>query len=255
MRACLSYLGVDEGVEIHHDGDLPARSGLGSSSAFTVGLLNALYAIQGKLIGPNRLAEEAIHIEQTLLNEVVGIQDQIAAAHGGIKIIEMGYGKKWTVRPMILPQEYIKELESHILLGYSGISRNATDHAKEKIENIQTKKTENELKQTSALSEKAIDEIANGCDMKELGVLLEEGWKLKRRLSRGLSEDWITTIIATGVKSGAYGGKLMGAGGGGFFYFLAPPERHEKIKQALPKIKVWVPARFDWGGSSVIFNS
>ena len=125
VRGCLEYLKISDGVEIHHDGDLPARSGLGSSSSFTVGLLHALYALKQQMVSPRQLAEEAVDVEQNLLKESVGVQDQIMAAHGGFRIIELGPDANWNVKTMILPTEYLKSLEDHVLLGFSGISRMA----------------------------------------------------------------------------------------------------------------------------------
>ena len=140
-------------------------------------------------------------------------------------------------------------------MGYSGISRNASDHAKEKILNIQTGKTESQLQEIVSLASEAVKSIGNQCSMQEIGELLAEGWRLKKSLSSGLSEKWLSDLIDKGLAAGAYGGKLMGAGGGGFFYFIAEPSQHDKIKKALSDIKVWVPMKFDWSGSRVIFNS
>ena len=148
VRGCLEYLKISDGVEIHHDGDLPARSGLGSSSSFTVGLLHGLYALKQQMESPRRLAEEAIYVEQNLLKESVGIQDQIMAAYGGFQIIEMGPDAKWNVKNMLLPAEYLKSLEDNVLLGFSGKSRMAEQHAKNKVENIKKGVTTNEDLQT-----------------------------------------------------------------------------------------------------------
>ena len=145
VRGCLEYLKISDGVEIHHDGDLPARSGLGSSSSFTVGLLHGLYALKQQMESPRRLAEEAIYVEQNWLKESVGIQDQIMAAYGGFRIIEMGPDAKWNVKNMLLPAEYLKSLEDNVLIGFSGISRMAEKHAKNKVDNIKLGKTNKEL--------------------------------------------------------------------------------------------------------------
>ena len=136
VRGCLQHMQIKEGVEIHHDGDLPARSGIGSSSSFTVGLLNALSALHYKMAPPNQLAADAIHVEQNLIQEEVGIQDQIIAAYGGLRIIEMGPGPNYSVSSLIISPEYIKALEEHVLLGFTGINRDSRKYAKTQIENI-----------------------------------------------------------------------------------------------------------------------
>jgi D-glycero-alpha-D-manno-heptose-7-phosphate kinase len=159
VRACLDYLSMNEGLEIHHDGDLPARSGIGSSSAFVVGLLHALYAYRGQLVETKRLAQQAIEIEKDILGEAVGVQDQIMAAHGGIRIIEMGPDLKLSSNQLFLSHDYIRYFESHFLLGYSGISRTGSDFAEEKIQNIKNKKTETELFGLVEIAELAISLI------------------------------------------------------------------------------------------------
>ena len=253
VRGCLEYLNISEGVEIHHDGDLPARSGLGSSSSFTVGLLHALYALKQQMKSPRGLAEEAIDVEQNCLKESVGIQDQIMAAHGGFRIIEMGPDANWIVKNMLLPTEYLKSLENHVLLGFSGISRMAEKHAKNKIDNIKKGKTSKELHIIYALAQEALQAFQKQKDFDEIGRLLDQSWQCKRRLAEGVSADWMDDLYQTAISNGAYGGKLMGAGGGGFFFFLAPPNKHQQIRDALTQIKVWVPFKIDDKGSQVIF--
>lgn len=255
VAASLSFLNISEGLEIHHDGDLPARSGIGSSSTFTVGLLLGLYALQQTSVTPARLARDAIFIEQNVLNESVGIQDQIVSAFGGLRIINMGPDAEWTANPFILPRQYRSELESHILLGYSGVSRNASVHASEKIANIKSHKTENELMEIQKITESAIELFQEQADIEKIGYLLKKTWDAKTRLSSALADSTFKDIIDIGLRNGAYGGKLMGAGGGGFFYFIAPPQTHDRIKEALPQIKVWVPFELDFGGAQIIFSS
>ena len=250
VKACLSYLSIDDGMSIGYDGDLPARSGIGSSSSFTVGLLNALYAYKGIKLSKRQLAEEAINVEHNIIKESVGIQDQIAAAYGGINLVKMG--QNWSVKNLSLSDEYIKELESHILLGYSNISRFAETQAKKKIDNIKEGKSENELKEISAIAYDAINTMIHEDDISKLGEYLKQSWEIKKKLADGITTDWIDEIYKTGIKYGAYGGKLMGAGGGGFFYFLAPPKLHNKIKQELISINIWVPFKFDFEGSRLL---
>ena len=253
VRGCLEYLHISDGVEIHHDGDLPARSGLGSSSSFTVGLLHALYALKQQMKSPRQLAEEAIDVEQNWLKESVGIQDQIMAAHGGFRIIELRPDMNWNVKNMLLQTEYLKALEEHMLLGFSGVSRSAEQHAKNKVENIRQGKTTEELHAITALAQEALQAFQQQACFDKIGGLLDQSWQYKRRLAEGVSADWMDELYQSALRNGAFGGKLMGAGGGGFFFFLAPPEKHKRIREALPQIKVWVPFKIDNSGSQVIF--
>jgi len=254
-RGCLEFLQVKDGLEIHHDGDLPARSGIGSSSSFTVGLLNALHALQQKMVSPQQLAEEAIHVEQHILGESVGVQDQIMAAHGGFRLLELGTGPNWAVKSLLLPTDYLRALEQHVLLGFSGISRTAEEHARSKVENIKQGKTTEEMQAINGLAQEAMKAFQAQANFEQIGRLLDQSWQQKRRLAAGVSADWIDVLYSTALLPGAIGGKLMGAGGGGFFFFLAPPYQHEQIRQALPLIKVWVPFKIDQAGSQVIFFS
>jgi len=253
VKGCLQHLGVTTGIEIHHDGDLPARSGIGSSSAFTVGLLQALHALHGRRITPEALAKEAIHVEQHVIGESVGIQDQIMAACGGVRVTDMGPGTGWDARPVVVPPEYLAGFERHVLLGFSGISRFSGDHSKHKVANIRAGKNHHELSEISALADEAIERFESTADFQCLGALLNKGWQLKRRLADGVSAGWMDALYSSAVSAGAFGGKFMGAGGGGFFYFLAPPERHQSIKDALPQIRVWAPFRIARRGSEVVF--
>ena len=253
VRGCLEYLNISDGVEIHHDGDLPARSGIGSSSSFTVGLLHALYSLKQRMRSPRQLAEEAIDVEQNWLKESVGVQDQIMAAHGGFRIIELGPDANWKIKNMLLPKEYIKDLEDHLLIGFSGLSRNSEQHAKNKVENIKLGKTIEELQSINAIAEEALQAFQQQAGFDEIGRLLDQSWQFKRRLADGVSADWMDDLYEIALRNGAFGGKLMGAGGGGFFFFIAPPNKHQKIRDALSKIKVWVPFKIDNTGSQVIF--
>ena len=252
-RGCLQFLQVKDGIEIHHDGDLPARSGIGSSSSFTVGLLHALHALQKRMVSPRQLSEEAIHVEQKLLEESVGVQDQIMAAHGGFRLLELGPGETWSVKNLLLPTDYFNALEQHVLLGFSGISRTAEQHAKTKVENIKQGKTIDVLQTINGLAWEALQAFQRQANFEQVGRLLDQSWQQKRRLATGVSTDWMDELYSTALRHGAFGGKLMGAGGGGFFFFLAPPNQHENIRKALSKIKVWVPFKIDYSGSQVIF--
>ena len=257
IKACFKHLGIKGDISIGYDGELPARSGIGSSSSFTVGLLKSLYVLKGRNVTPYELAMQAIHVEQMLIGENVGVQDQIMAAHGGIQIINMGPGNryKWSTEKVNLSNEYRQQFESHILLGFSGISRIAETQAKKKVDNIKSGLNHDLLKETMQIADVAIDTIKNEKDFVEIGNLMKQSWQLKRNLAEGVSDKYIDEIYESSLKSGALGGKLMGAGGGGFFMFLVPPEKQEEFKQKMSAIKVWVPFKFDMNGSQIILNT
>lgn len=252
IRGCLKHLNILNNITVGHDGDLPARSGIGSSSSFTVGLLHALYAYKGQEVDKRQLAKEAIYVEQVLLNENVGIQDQIMAAHGGIQIIHMN--GDWRTESLNVSDDYMNELEGHIMLGFSGISRIAEVQAKKKVDNIKAGLNHNLLKETVNLAESAINSLAKETDMSIIGKLLDDGWRLKRGLAEGVTQNWIDDIYNESLKAGSFGGKLMGAGGGGFFMFIVPPEKQKDFKKKMESIKVWVPFRFDKQGSQIILK-
>jgi D-glycero-alpha-D-manno-heptose-7-phosphate kinase len=253
VRECLKYYDIPNGISISHDGDLPARSGIGSSSAFTVGLINAITTYLGESYSPYDLANDAIHIEQNLIGESVGVQDQIMAAMGGVQVIELSKdGKK--IMPLAASYRYYEELQSHIMLGFSGIDRLSDVHAKKQVDNIKFGKSEKYLKAITDITNEAYEMMLNKASMKELGKLLDRQWTYKRQLTDDVTNDYIDIIHNKAMSAGAYGGKLMGAGGGGFFMFLAPSEQHERIKLAIPEINVWVPFKFDFEGSTIIME-
>jgi D-glycero-alpha-D-manno-heptose-7-phosphate kinase len=256
-KACLQYLGIDN-VSVTHDGDLPARSGIGSSSSFTVGLLHALYTMRNHTLSKDELARQTIHVEQNVIGENVGIQDQIIAAKGGIQVIKMGPGSgvySWTSENLDIDGDYKKELESHIMLGFSGVSRHSEVQSKKKVENIKQGINHKQLKLTADLAEEALNALTKKEEMITIGNLLNIGWRLKRNLAEGVSESWIDDIYQQSITSGAFGGKLMGAGGGGFFMFLVPPDRQQKFKEEMKSIKVWVPFKFDTEGTQLVLNT
>jgi D-glycero-alpha-D-manno-heptose-7-phosphate kinase len=179
VRECLKYYGISNGISISHDGDLPARSGIGSSSAFTVGLIHAIARYQRKVSMPHELAMDAINIEQNCIGESVGVQDQISAAYGGIQVIELAK-KQINVLPIQLSKSYTETLESHIMLGFSGIDRLADVHAKQQVENIKTGKSKEYLKTISRISEDAYQMFKQEASMKDLGALLDQQWLYTR---------------------------------------------------------------------------
>jgi D-glycero-alpha-D-manno-heptose-7-phosphate kinase len=253
IRGCLSYLNINDGLEIHHDGDLPARSGLGSSSSFTVGLLLSLNALRHQMPTKKTLADTAIKIEQDVIKENVGVQDQILAAFGGMQMIHISPNGEYEVRPMILPPDYLKKFEDHILLGFTGLTRFSTNVAGKHIASIENGTSS--MEEIHSLARQGIEALSAQADFSEIGRLLEDGWHIKKSNADGVSNKDMDDLYQTARKAGAFGGKLLGAGGGGFFMFLAPPETHKKIKNALSKIKVWVPFKFDTTGAQVIFHT
>jgi D-glycero-alpha-D-manno-heptose-7-phosphate kinase len=249
VRAVLGYMQCNIGLEIHHDGDLPARSGLGSSSSFTVGLLHALSALKGNYIANQDLANQAIHIERDIIKENVGSQDQISAAHGGFNRIEFLRDGSFQVDPVILRQERLEEFQSHLMLFFTGFSRFASDIAKSKIDNLKNRTTE--LYRMTESVHEAIRMLQSDAPIEEIGRLLDQNWKYKRSLSDKVSSLEIDQIYEAAMKAGAIGGKLLGAGGGGFMVFLVKPALQKKVREALSHL-IHVPFRFENNGSRVV---
>lgn len=250
VRAVLTEMKVNAGLEIHHDGDLPARSGLGSSSSFTVGLLMALYALRGEMVTKDSLAREAIRIEQEVIAESVGSQDQIWAAHGGFNRVDFERGGSFVVSPIIMPNARRQELMEHVVLFFTGVSRNAPDIAKQKIANIGARQTQLAAMKSQVDAAQQVFADPNG-SLSMLGKLLHEGWRLKRELSPAVSTKMIDDIYQVGIDCGAFGGKLLGAGGGGFIMFLIPPERRKRLRERLQGL-VEVGVDIDDVGSTVV---
>ncbi|MFA5859193.1 MAG: kinase [Elusimicrobiota bacterium] len=250
VKAILQYLKYKKGVSIHHDGDIPARSGMGSSSAFTVGLLKAMYALEGKVISKSQLYKLAIHIEQDLMKENVGSQDQVFAAQGGFNKIQFLHNGEIVVTPVLMTKNNIAEFEGKLMLFFTGISRNATDIAQEQIKN--TGKNVKELQKMDKLVDEAYSIVTSAKpEFKLFGKLLNETWKLKRSLSSKISNDCIDDIYATALHNGAIGGKLLGAGGGGFMLFYVEPQNQLRLKKALGKL-INISFEFEFTGSEII---
>ena len=250
VREVLRFLKIRRGVEIHHDGDLPARSGMGTSSSFTVGLLNALYALKGKISNKHKLAIESINIEQNRLKEVVGSQDQILAAYGGVNHIEFLPNGEFSVRPITVSQERLSELNSHLMLFYTGIKRTAANIATTFVSDMENKKRQ--LRIMKNLVDESIACLSNGENIITFGELLHEFWELKKGLSNKVSNSSIDDIYNTAIKTGAIGGKLTGAGGGGFLLLFVPLNKQSKVKEKLRKL-IHVPFEFEFSGSQIIF--
>jgi D-glycero-alpha-D-manno-heptose-7-phosphate kinase len=250
VRECLRYLGVDEGVEVHHVADLPARTGLGTSSAFTVGLLLGLYALRNQMRDKLTLASEAIHVEQDLLKEAVGAQDQVSAAFGGFNRINFGTDGSIDVRRILASPPRIAELEQHLALYFTGFSRIASEVAQEQLR--MTPHKQKELAAMHELVGEAENIVVDGnCSLSEFGHLLHESWQIKRSLTQKISNADIDEIYEAGRSAGALGGKLLGAGGGGFMLFFVPPEKRAALRERLKKL-LCVPFSFSTKGSDVV---
>lgn len=244
VRECLRFMNIDRGVEIHHDGDLPARTGIGSSSSFTVGLLNALYTLKGIQVPPSHLASEAIYIEQEVIQEAVGSQDQVCAAYGGFNRID--FNKDGTFK--VTPVKGARWLEKYLMLFYTGFQRTASQIAEEQIALTPFK-----TKELSIL-QKWVDDAElyiKGRAIQEFGQLLDAGWKLKRELSPKISNPYIDYLYERAQEAGALGGKILGAGGGGFLLLYAVPEKQVEVRKAMSGL-LEVPFTFTDEGSKIL---
>lgn len=250
VRETLKYLKVPYGISIHHDGDIPARSGMGSSSAFTIGLLNTMYALEGKRVSKDELAQKAIHIEQNLIKENVGSQDQTFAAHGGLNLINFLTNGEIVVEPIIMKPERLANFERKFMLYFTGFSRIASEVAGDKIKNI-PKNEDNLFQMKDMVNEAYKILVSSRRDLREFGELLNETWKLKKTLSDKVTTPGIDEIYEIAIKNGAIGGKLCGAGGGGFMVFYVEPKSQSKVKKALRNY-LYVPFNFDFDGSKII---
>lgn len=249
VRAILEWLNYNEGLEIHHDGDLPARSGLGSSSSFTVGLIKAMAALDGKMVSKESLAEDAIHVEQNIIKENVGSQDQVSAAFGGFNRIDFLKNNTFSVNPIVIPKERVDSLQDHLMLFFTGLSRIASEIAESKIANF--KNREIELKTMYEMVKEGVNLLQNNSPIEGFGQLLHDGWKLKRTLSERVTTCEIDNMYQAAIDAGALGGKILGAGGGGFLLIFAKPRCQSKVREALKNL-IHVPFRFEDSGSRVV---
>lgn len=250
VRATLNFLNLQRGVEIHHDGDLPARSGMGSSSSFTVGLLNALHALQGHMATKEQLANESIMVEQDLLKENVGSQDQVNAAYGGFNHITFHTSGEISVRPVIIPPDRQDELTSHLMLFYTGIKRTADKVAGEYVASLEAKRRQ--LRILRDMVEEGLSILCGHGPIKEFGELLHEGWLAKQSISDKISNSAIAEVYNAAREAGAIGGKITGAGGGGFMLLFVPPQDQPAVREKLTNL-LHVPFQFEKAGSQVIF--
>ena len=252
VRAGLGAAGYDddEGVELHHQGDLPARSGIGSSSAFAVGLINVLKAMRGESISTHDLAQAAIDLEQNTLKETVGCQDQIASAYGGINVIRFNTDSTITVDPLELAEGQRTAFEQHLMVFYTGMTRLSSTLSKQLVDNFDSKAKN--LERMQAMVPQAVDMLRQ-CDFESFGKLLHDAWMLKRSLTSSISTTTIDRIYDDALRAGALGGKLLGAGGAGFMVFVVPVDRQRAVRAALQHL-INVPVRVDFTGSTIIYR-
>lgn len=240
----------DDGVELHHQGDLPARSGIGSSSAFAVGLINVLHAMRGTIAEKHALAQAAIDLEQNRLKEAVGCQDQIASAFGGFNVIQFGRDGTFSVDPVGLTDAQREAFEQRLVVVYTGTSRLSSALSKQLIDNFEARTAS--LKKMQAMVPQAVD-LLRQSDFDAFGRLLHKTWELKRSLTSAISTSVIDRIYDDAMRAGALGGKLLGAGGAGFMVFVVPPEQQRQVREALSHL-ISVPVRTDFTGSSIIYR-
>jgi D-glycero-alpha-D-manno-heptose-7-phosphate kinase len=250
IREVLRFMEFDRGVEIHHDGDLPARSGMGSSSAFTVGLLHALYALKGYMPSKRRLALEGIHVEQNLLNETVGSQDQVSVAYGGFNHIQFFTNGEISVTPLTISPERLKDLNANLMLLYTGIKRTASTIADTYVSRIDDSKRQ--LRIMKDLVHESMSILNSNHDLTAFGELLDEAWQAKKDLSSDISNSDVDELYQEAKAGGAVGGKLIGAGGGGFMLLFVPPSQQKQVRERLNRL-LFVPFKFEFSGSQIIF--
>ncbi|RJP25224.1 MAG: kinase [Deltaproteobacteria bacterium] len=254
VRETLKFKDAGGNLDIHIFADLPARTGLGSSSSFTVGFLNALYALEGKIVPKQRLAEEAIRIEQEMIRETVGCQDQFHAAYGGLNVFEFRK-EGFSVRPVVISREKYDHLDASLMVFFTGLTRLASEVAKEQVESTGRRRLDAYLGRMCAIvreGERIISDEPQEEMVRGLGELLDEGWSLKKRLSEGITNPFIDDLYAKAKSAGAYGGKLGGAGGGGFFFLLVPEAKRGAVREALKGL-LEVHFRFEAEGSKIIY--
>lgn len=250
VKAIFKKYNLNYGLEMHHDGDLPARSGLGSSSSFCVGLIHAINALQGRKVNPVTLAKEAIYVEQKLLKETVGYQDQISSAYGGFNRINFYRDESFSVEPVLINNNRLRKLEENLMLFFTGFSRFASNIAKDQEKNF--KENEANLFKIKLLVDEAENILCSTKkNINDFGSLLHESWILKKSLSSSVSTSLIDNIYEKAIKAGAIGGKILGAGGGGFILFYVEKRNQIKVRKALNKL-IEVPFKFENSGSKIV---
>jgi D-glycero-alpha-D-manno-heptose-7-phosphate kinase len=249
-RECLKFCGLEQDIELHHVADLPAFTGLGSSSAFTVSLLHALHSFKGEFIRPIDLAYEAIYVERHLLQDKVGCQDQVIAAVGGFNLIEFRSETDIVVSRLPLSPQRLADFESHLFIVFTGIRRRAANVVEQQLKKVDD--NVDTLKKMRSMVDQAAEILTENKPLSAFGELLHQGWLAKRSLDQSISMPEIDAIYQMGRAAGAWGGKLLGAGGGGFILFFAPPENHEKLRQTFANHQI-LEVRVNAPGSQIIF--
>ncbi len=252
-RECLRFFGIEGGLETYYADDLPARTGLGSSSAATVGLLHALHAMKGETVSQEQLAKEAIHVEREMIKDRVGSQDQYISALGGFRHLEFLPDGTVRAERVPVPRERLHDLEKRLLLLYTGRQRTAHEVLDEQAERTKAGRNDADLSELKGLVKRGIEVLSGTGDLAEFGSLLHHGWELKRRLSSKVSTPQIDELYLCAREAGAVGGKLLGAGSGGFLLLFVEPEQREHVRQALAELKE-APFAFEEHGSRIIFN-
>ena len=237
-------------IRLLYEADLPARSGLGTSSSFAVGMLNAFYCLKGKYVDKKQLADDAIYLERELCKESGGWQDQIAASFGGLNRIDFNPDGSYSVKPIIIHPQRKKLLNENLMLFFTGFTRFSSDVQKENSQDLKNK--EEQLQDIYSLVTEAERVLENKtCDLDNFGRLLDKTWNLKRQTGKAISSNSIDSLYEKGIKAGALGGKLLGAGGGGFLLFYVPASHRQKVKDAMKEL-LYVPFSFEDNGTQVI---
>ena len=252
VRECLRHMGIEKEIEIHYAGDLPARTGMGSSSSFTVCLLHALHALQGKFVSNSELARLAVRLEQNVMRERVGSQDQYSAALGGLRLLKFNQDDSIEHNPVVMAPGRLDLLQSHLMLFYTGLTRTAHEVLDEQMEKTKSGALDSDLKKLGDLVPQAVQILCSDQSLDGFGELLHEGWVLKRGLSSQIASDQIGTWYEKALGAGAIGGKLLGAGGGGCLLFYVPSENQVSVRNALPDL-CEIPFRFDQVGSTIVY--
>ena len=238
-------------LRMDYEADLPARSGLGTSSSFSVGMLNAFYALKGKYVDKMQLAKDAIYVERVLCKENGGIQDQIAASFGGLNRIDFD-SNGFQVKPVIISNERKRELNNNLMLFFTGFSRFSSDIAQVQASVTKNKSKLNELLEMLKLVDEAEKVLISDCNLIEFGKLLDYTWSLKRGITKKISTNDIDLLYEKAINAGATGGKLLGAGGGGFLLFYVEPDKRDKVKEALGEL-LYVPFEFENNGTRIMY--
>ncbi len=252
VKNMMKYFKIKNGLEIHYDGDLPAKSGMGSSSCFVVGLINTIHALKKIKLNKKNLAKKSIFFEQKILNEVVGSQDQIAATYGGFNKIIFKKNGTFSIKQLSIKNKTIRKLNSNLLLVYTGYKRTAHHIAKSYVNKLQSSKKEYILKISNYV--KSAEIALKKGQLDNFGKLLNDAWQEKKKLSTSITNSNIDKIYNKAIKNGALGGKLLGAGGGGFFIFYVPRHKQKKFIKNFKNL-ITIPFKFTNEGSKILFNN